>query len=120
MKYNLGDIVKFLHNNEKFVGEIVGISKTSEGYLYCIFNDKDSNNFSALKMEEYDVMNFILYSKKFSDNIGKKAFWKSESSVVGFFLDGCYCENCREFSRFSEPNVDGKFICYLCRQNRWR
>lgn len=35
--------------------------------------------------------------------------------------DGMSCAACDEWTPKAEPNrKDGKFVCYLCRQNPWR
>ncbi len=126
--YNLDNFVSFMVNDIKYSGYVVAIMSREYGNSYCIFDESYGNDTpGTMLMEERDLTSFIRHSKKFDDNIGKRAFWIREDNILSVRKnDGEKCYHCKEFYPMAEKNfyfrngVTYDFACFLCRQDPHR
>jgi hypothetical protein len=124
-KLKLGDRVSVKLDGTKLVGpysdfteirtfDIVGADYGGY-YLYVPPYITVSN---TTKVDNYNYKKLGILPKF----IGEEVLFVSElkiNSIVSI-LDGMFCDYCKEFYDYAQPNQGNKLICWSCRQNPYR
>jgi hypothetical protein len=127
-KLKLGDRVSIKLNGNKLVGpysdftevrtfDIVGYEYYNYGgyYLYIPSYITISD---TIKVDSYNYKKLGVLPKF----IGEDVLLVSESKInsIVSVLDGMFCDCCKEFYDYAQPNEGDKLVCWSCRQNPYR
>jgi hypothetical protein len=102
--------------DQKSVFEIIAFCE--EGYLVYVPHDMLLRGTTKIRRDNYKQLRV---SKKFIDD---EVCYISDYKILSVHsvADGMICARCEEFVSMSGPNQPDKvtFICYLCKENKFR